>query len=56
MKHQVGEGVDLVVNKGKLVSGGLVFVLPLAVMIYLLMGGVTPSYAASWAIGALVAV
>ncbi len=56
VKHQVGEGVDLVVNKGKLVSGGLVFVLPLAVMIYLLMGGVTPSYAASWAIGALVAV
>lgn len=56
VKHQVGEGVDLVVNKGKLISGGLVFVLPLAVMIYLLMGGVTPSYAASWAIGALVAV
>ena len=56
VKHQVGEGIDLVVNKGKLISGGLVFVLPLAVMIYLLMGGVTPSYAASWAIGALVAV
>jgi TRAP-type uncharacterized transport system fused permease subunit len=37
VKHQVGEGIDLVVNKGKLISGGLVFVLPLAVMIYLLM-------------------
>jgi TRAP-type uncharacterized transport system fused permease subunit len=31
-------------------------VLPLAVMIYLLMSGVTPSYAASWAIAALVVV
>ncbi|WP_394688744.1 TRAP transporter permease [Hoeflea sp.] len=56
VKYQVGEGIDLVINKGKLVSGGLVFVLPLAVMIYLLMSGVTPSYAASWAIAALVAV
>ncbi len=56
VKHQVGDDIDLVVNKGKLVSGGLVFVLPLAVMIYLLMSGVTPSYAASWAIAALVVV
>lgn len=56
VKYQVGEGIDLVINKGKLVSGGLVFVLPLAVMIYLLMSGVTPSYAASWAIAALVVV
>ena len=56
VKHHVGDGIDLVVNRGKLISGGLVFILPLAVMIYLLMSGVTPSYAASWAIGALVAV
>jgi TRAP transporter 4TM/12TM fusion protein len=56
VKYQVGEGIDLVINKGKLLSGGLVFVLPLAVMIYLLMSGVTPSYAASWAIAALVVV
>jgi len=56
VKHQVGEGVDLVVNKGKLISGGLAFILPLGVMIYLLMSGVTPSYAASWAIAALVIV
>lgn len=56
VKYQVGDGIDLVVNKGKLISGGLAFILPLAVMIYLLMSGVTPSYAASWAIAALVLV
>jgi TRAP transporter 4TM/12TM fusion protein len=56
VKHHVGDDIDLVVNKGKLISGGLVFLLPLAVMIYLLMTGVTPSYAASWAIAALVVV
>lgn len=56
VKHQVGDDIDLVVNKGKLISGGLVFVLPLAVMIWLLMTGVTPSYAASWAIAALILV
>jgi len=33
-----------------------VFVIPLTVMIWLLMSGVTPSYAASWAIAALVLV
>lgn len=56
VKHQVGEGVDMAVNRGKLLSGGMAFILPLAVMIYLLMSGVTPSYAASWAIAALVVV
>lgn len=56
VKHQVGEGVDMVVNRRKLLSGGMAFILPLAVMIYLLMSGVTPSYAASWAIAALVVV
>jgi TRAP transporter 4TM/12TM fusion protein len=56
VKHQVGDGVDLVVNRAKLLSGGLAFILPLAVMIYLLMTGVTPSYAACWAIAALVVV
>lgn len=54
VKFQVGEGVDLKVNRGKLVSGGLTFVIPLTVMITLLMTGVTPSYAASWAIAAIV--
>ena len=56
VKHQVGDDIDLVVNKGKLISGGLVFVLPLTIMIWLLMSGVTPSYAASWAIGSLIVV
>jgi TRAP transporter 4TM/12TM fusion protein len=56
VKHQVGDDIDLVVNKGKLISGGLVFLLPLTVMIWLLMSGVTPSYAASWAIGSLIVV
>ncbi|MFD0915252.1 TRAP transporter permease [Pseudahrensia aquimaris] len=54
MKHQVGDGVDLTVDRGKLISGGIVFILPLTVMIWLLMSGVTPSYAASWAIAALI--
>jgi len=56
VKYQVGDGIDLKVNKGKLISGGLVFVLPLTVMIWLLMTGVTPSYAAAWAIGSLIVV
>jgi len=56
VKYQVGDDLDLQVNYGKLVSGGLTFVLPLTVMIWLLMTGVTPSYAASWAIAALVLV
>lgn len=56
VKYQVGDGVDLKVNRGKLVSGGLTFVLPLTIMITLLMSGVTPSYAACWAIAALIIV
>lgn len=56
VKHQVGQDIDLVVNKGKLFSGGLVFVIPLTVMIWLLMSGVTPAYAASWAIASLIVV
>lgn len=56
VKHQVGQDIDLVVNKGKLVSGGLVFVIPLTIMIWLLMSGVTPAYAASWAIASLIVV
>ena len=38
----------------KIVSGALTFVIPLGVMIYLLMTGVTPSFAASGAIGVLI--
>lgn len=56
VKYQVGDGVDLTIDYGKLISGGLAFVLPLAVMIWMLMSGVTPSYAASWAIAVLVLV
>ncbi len=54
IRHRVGSELDLVVNTGKLLSGGLTFVLPLGVMIWLLMRGVTPSYAACWAILTLV--
>ncbi len=56
VKHQVGDELDLTIDYGKLVSGGLTFVLPLTTMIWLLMTGVTPAFAASWAIAALVAV
>lgn len=56
VKHQVGNEIDLVVNRGKLISGALVFVLPLGVMVWLLMTGVTPSFAASWAIATLILV
>ncbi|MEM8750310.1 MAG: TRAP transporter fused permease subunit [Pseudomonadota bacterium] len=56
VKYQVGDDIELEVHKGKLISGGLTFVLPLTVMIWLLMSGVTPSYAASWAIAALILV
>ncbi|WP_229802332.1 TRAP transporter permease [Paramylibacter ulvae] len=56
VKYNVGDGQDLAIDYGKLVSGGLTFILPLTVMIWLLMSGVTPSYAASWAIAALVIV
>jgi TRAP transporter 4TM/12TM fusion protein len=56
VKYQVGDGQDLVIDKGKIISGGLTFVIPLTVMIWLLMSGVTPSYAASWAIAVLVVV
>lgn len=54
VKYDAGAHIDLTVDRGKLISGGLVFVIPLAVMIWLLMSGVTPAYAACWAIAALV--
>ena len=56
VKYRIGDELDLTVDYGKLVSGSLSFVLPLAVMVYLLMTGVTPAFAASWAIATLVAV
>ena len=54
VKYDAGAEIDLTVDKGKLLSGGLVFILPLAVMIWMLLSGVTPSFAACWAILALV--
>ncbi len=56
VKYKVGEDQDLSIDKGKIISGGLSFIIPLTVMIWLLMTGVTPSYAASWAIASLVLV
>ena len=56
IKYNVGEGVDMTIDKAKIVSGGLVFILPLTVMIVLLMSGVTPSFAACWAIASLIIV
>ncbi|MFK7853884.1 MAG: TRAP transporter permease [Granulosicoccus sp.] len=56
VKYSVGDDQNVTVDRGKLISGGLTFLLPLGVMIWLLMSGVTPSYAASWAIAVLIAV
>ncbi len=56
VKYNVGDNQDLTIDKGKIVSGGMTFVIPLTVMIWLLMSGVTPSYAASWAIATLIIV
>jgi TRAP transporter 4TM/12TM fusion protein len=55
VKYDAGSEIDLTVDRGKMLSGGLVFVIPLTVMIWLLLTGVTPAYAACWAILALVA-
>jgi len=54
VKYDAGSDIDLTVDRGLLISGGLVFILPLTVMIWMLLSGVTPSYAACWAIAALV--
>ncbi len=54
VKHDAGAEMDLTVDRGKLMSGGLVFVIPLTVMIWLLLAGVTPAYAACWAIAAVI--
>ncbi len=56
IKYNVGEGIDMTIDKAKIVSGGLVFILPLTIMIVLLMSGVTPSFAACWAIASLILV
>ena len=54
MKYDAGTDIDLTVDRAKMLSGGLVFILPLTVMIWMLMSGVTPAYAACWAIVAVI--
>ena len=54
VKYDAGSDIDMTVDRGKLLSGGLVFLIPLTVMIWLLLTGVTPSFAACWAIAALI--
>ena len=54
VKYDAGAEIDLTVDRGKLVSGALVFVIPLAVMIWMLLTGVTPAFAACWAIAAVI--
>ena len=43
VKYKVGDDQDMTIDKGKIISGGLTFIIPLTVMIWLLMSGVTPS-------------
>ena len=54
VKYDAGSEMDMTVDRGKLLSGGLVFIIPLSVMIWLLLSGVTPAFAACWAIAALI--
>jgi TRAP transporter 4TM/12TM fusion protein len=54
VKRNAGSEIDMTVDRGKLLSGGLVFIIPLSTMVWLLLTGVTPAYAACWAIAALI--
>ncbi|NNE86935.1 MAG: TRAP transporter fused permease subunit [Silicimonas sp.] len=54
MKYDAGAEIDMTVDRAKMFSGGLVFVIPLTVMVWMLLSGVTPSYAACWAIASLI--
>jgi TRAP transporter 4TM/12TM fusion protein len=56
VKNRVGEGIDMTVNRQKIIAGSMTFLVPLISMIYLLMSGVTPSFAASASIGVLICV
>lgn len=56
VKHTIGTDQVEAVDKRKLVSGLLNFVLPLGTMTYLLVSGRTPSFAAVFAIGMLIVV
>lgn len=54
VKFDAGAEIDMTVDKGKLLSGGLVFIIPLTVMIWMLLSGVTPAFAACWATASLI--
>jgi len=54
VKRNAGSEIDMTIDRGKLLSGGLVFIIPLGTMVWLLLTGVTPAYAACWAIAALI--
>ncbi len=54
MKHDIGIEKPDAVDRSKLVGGALNFLLPLAIMTYMLMSGRTPSYAACFAIASLI--
>ena len=56
VKYRVGEGIDMSVSRAKILAGALTFIIPLTVMIYFLMAGVTPSFAASASIAVLIGV
>ena len=56
MKYGIGTEQAGVIDRKKMLAGALNFVLPLAVMTYLLVSGRTPSYAAAIAIGTLIVV
>ena len=55
MKHGLGLGEPVAVDGQKLRAGALVFAVPLIVLTAMLVTGFTPSYAASAAIGVLIA-
>jgi TRAP transporter 4TM/12TM fusion protein len=56
MKYGIGNEKPEPVDRKKLIGGALNFLLPLAIMTYLLVSGRTPSYAACFAIASLIVV
>ncbi len=56
IKYNISTEQVEAVDKGKMISGFLNFIVPLGVMTYMLVTGKTPSYAASVAIGTLVVI
>jgi len=56
IKHDIGTEQVSAIDRTKMLAGVLNFVLPLAVMTWMLVTGKTPSYAAALAIGVLIVV